>query len=238
MGSNLDFMNTPRILIIEDEPKVAGFIQKGLEASGYLVEIARDGIAGRDEALIKPFDLILLDINLPKLNGFEVCKAIRIQNPAVPILMLTAMGTTDDKLEGFNRGADDYLVKPFEFRELLARVKVLLKRVQKLESPSTVLRIANLELNRDKKSVRRGNVGIDLTAKEFLLLEYLLLNVGKVISKKEIAEKIWGITFDTGTNVIEVYINFLRKKVDRDFTPKLIHTHVGMGYTIKEDDTV
>jgi two-component system copper resistance phosphate regulon response regulator CusR len=225
-----------KILIIEDEPKVAAFIKKGLEENLYDAEIAIDGLLGKEMALSNKYEAVILDINLPKVNGFDVCKEIRNQNQKVPVLMLTALSTTEDKLKGFDLGADDYLVKPFEFKELLARIKVLIKRSQTTVSVSNILKVADLELNSESKSVYRNKKKIELTAKEFNLLEYLMVNKGKVLSKAQIAEKVWEISFDSGTNVIEVYINFLRKKIDKDSSLKLIHTQIGMGYVLKEDN--
>lgn len=229
-------MSQTKVLIVEDEPKVASFIKIGLEENGYKADIAYDGAAGAQAAIQNVYNAIILDLNLPHMNGYEVCKKVRLHNSDVPILMLTALGTTEDKLLGFESGADDYLVKPFEFRELLARIKALLKRNQSTISSINVLQIADLELNTDSKMVKRNNTKIELTAKEFLLLEFLMRNKGRVISRGEIAEKIWDITFDTGTNVIDVYINFLRKKIDKDYTVKLIHTQIGMGYVLKESE--
>ncbi|MFY9309259.1 MAG: response regulator transcription factor [Bacteroidia bacterium] len=229
-------MSQTKVLIIEDEPKVASFIKVGLEENGYFADIANDGATGAQTAIQNTYNAIILDLNLPQMNGYEVCKKIRRQNLDVPILMLTALGTTEDKLQGFESGADDYLVKPFEFRELLARIKALLKRNQAAISNANVLKIADLELNTDSKTVKRNNTKIELTAKEFSLLEFLMRNKGRVISRGEIAEKIWDITFDTGTNVIDVYINFLRKKIDKDYPVKLIHTQIGMGYVLKESE--
>lgn len=228
-------MDDTKILIIEDEPKVAGFIKKGLEEYGYQADIAFDGMSGKKMALSQNFDLIILDVNLPQLNGYELCKEIRKNKMNLPVLMLTALGTTEDKLEGFDSGTDDYLLKPFEFSELLARIKALLKRSKPENQQTAILKIADLELNLDNKTVKRANKKIELTAKEFSLLEYLIRNKNKVISRTDIAEKIWEITFDTGTNVIDVYINFLRKKIDKNFSPKLIHTQIGMGYILKEE---
>lgn len=222
-----------KVLIIEDEPKVASFIQKGLEVNSFKTEIASDGTTGLKKALSKTFEAIVLDLNLPGINGLEVCRKIREKNAKVPVLMLTAMGTTSDKVTGFNIGADDYLVKPFEFDELLVRLRALIKR-NNSEALVRTLAIADLEMDLDSKTVKRAGKRIDLTAKEFLLLEYLMRNQGKVLSKSDIAEKIWDITFDTGTNIIELYIFYLRKKIDKDFSTKLIHTHVGMGYVLKE----
>lgn len=224
-----------KILIVEDEPKVATFIKKGLEENNFEAKIANDGQEGLDIAFNEFFDIIILDLNLPIISGLELCKQIRVVNSKVPIIMLTAMGTTEDKITGFNSGADDYLVKPFEFRELLVRVKALIKRSGNDTLISNILKVADLEMNLDTKVVKRGNKKIELTAKEFMLLEYFVRNKEKVHSRATIAEKVWDITFDTGTNVIDVYINFLRKKIDKDFTTKLIHTQVGMGYVLKVD---
>ncbi|PSR52570.1 DNA-binding response regulator [Adhaeribacter arboris] len=222
-----------KILLVEDEPKVASFIKKGLEEQSYDVEQAYDGFFGKRLALEKEYDLIILDVILPQLNGLEVCKAIRQHNSSVAILMLTALGNTTDKIEGLDAGADDYLVKPFEFQELLARIRALTRRKNDLPS-GEILRIADLELDMARKTVTRNNQPITLTAREFALLSYLLRNKGRVVSRVDIIENVWETSFDTGSNVIDVYINFLRKKVDKDHSVKLIHTLVGMGYVIKE----
>ena len=227
-------MDNPQILIIEDEKRVASFIKKGLEEDGFQVEVAYDGLIGKKMALASRYDLIILDINLPQINGYEVCKEIRNHNTSIPIIMLTALGTMEDKLEGFDSGSDDYIVKPFEFKELLARVKVFLKRSGNDMQSSNILKMADMEMNLDAKTVSRSCKHIDLTAKEFQLLEYLMRHKNKVVSRAEIAEKVWEITFDTGTNIIDVYVNFLRNKVDKNFSPKLIHTNFGMGYIMKE----
>ena len=227
-------MDNPQILIIEDEKRVASFIKKGLEEDGFQVEVAYDGLIGKKMALASRYDLIILDINLPQINGYEVCKEIRNHNTSIPIIMLTALGTMEDKLEGFDSGSDDYIVKPFEFKELLARVKVFLKRSGNDMQSSNILKMADMEMNLDAKTVSRSGKHIDLTAKEFQLLEYLMRHKNKVVSRAEIAEKVWEITFDTGTNIIDVYVNFLRNKVDKNFSPKLIHTNFGMGYIMKE----
>ena len=224
-----------KILVVEDEPKVGSFIKKGLEEQAYEVDVAFDGLIGKKMVLAQAYDLIVLDVNLPHINGLELCKVIRVQGLRVPVLMLTALGTTDDKVMGFESGADDYLLKPFEFRELLARVRALLKRSSEPNQNLNVLRIDDLIVNLDEKSVKRAGKKIDLTAKEFSLLEYLLRNRGRVVSRADIAERVWEISFDTGTNVIDVYVNFLRKKIDKDFPKKLIHTVVGMGYVLKEE---
>lgn len=227
-------MMTSTILIIEDEPKVASFIQQGLAQNDYVADIASDGKKGLEAALRGNYLAIILDLNLPLINGLEVCREIRKANVQSPVLMLTALGTTDDKLIGFESGADDYLVKPFEFRELLARVRALMKRGFVKNEENRKLRVADLELDTEAKTVYRGKNEITLTAKEFALLEYLMKNEGKVISRNELAEKIWDINFDTGTNIIDVYINFLRKKIDKSYSNKLIHTNIGMGYVLKE----
>lgn len=223
-----------KILLVEDESKVADFIKKGLEENGYLVEIAYDGFMGEKLAIRNHYDLMILDVILPSMNGIELCKRIRETKPVVPVLMLTALGTTEDKVSGFDAGADDYLVKPFEFQELLARIRALVKRSTGAVHTSTILKVADLELNIDKKKARRGNTSIELTAKEFALLEFLMRNKGKVVSRVDISEKIWDITFDTGTNIVDVYINILRKKLDKNFDTKLIHTRIGLGYTLDE----
>ena len=224
-----------KILIIEDEPKVASFIKRGLEENGYEADIAFDGRAGISKAVAEEHDLLILDINLPEANGFEVCRKVR-EKKIVPILMLTAMGTLEDKVVGLDAGADDYLLKPFEFNELLARIRALTRRNKVYREDPKIYRLADLEVNLDTKRVMRGANRIELTAKEFHLLEYLLKNQGKVVSRAEIAEHVWNVSFDTGTNTIDVYINYLRKKIDKDFSPKLIHTLVGLGYVMKTED--
>lgn len=225
-----------KVLIVEDEPKVSSLIQRGLKECAIDSEAAFDGAIGKRMALNNKYDAIILDINLPEMNGYEVCKEIRMKNKKVPILMLTALGTTDDKVQGFEVGADDYLLKPFEFRELLARLRALIKRAADSDTPNgNLLSFSDIEMNLDSKIVKRGEKVVKLTAKEFLLLEYFIRNKGRVLSKVDIAEKIWDITFDTGTNVIEVYVNFLRNKIDKGFDSKLIHTVVGMGYVLREE---
>ena len=223
-----------KILLIEDEPKTVQFIKKGLEENQYEVDAAMDGKTGKHLALRNPYGLIITDIILPGLDGRDLCRELREAKIETPILMLSALGTTDDVVTGFDQGADDYLVKPFEFRELLARIKALMKRTKETVRDN-VLSAANLTMNVDSKKVMRGDKTIELTAKEFALLEYLLRNQGKVISRAELARNIWKVDFDTGTNMVEVYVNYLRKKIDKEFEPKLIHTQFGMGYTIKTD---
>lgn len=227
-----------KILIVEDEPKMASAISQGLMENGFDAEIAHDGAVGSHLALTKEYDLIILDLNLPFMNGMEVCQNIRKKKPGIPIIILTALGAIDDKMKAFSMGADDYVVKPFDFRELLARIKVFLKRSneQLIKSSDSILQVADLILDVDGKTVTRAGKEIELTAKEFSLLEYFIRNKGRVLSKLDIAEKVWDITFDTGTNVIEVYVNFLRKKIDKDFSPKLIHTRPGLGYILKAEE--
>jgi two-component system, OmpR family, copper resistance phosphate regulon response regulator CusR len=225
-----------KILVVEDEPKVANFIKAGLEENGYEVDVAFDGQLGEKLSLSRNYGLVILDIIVPFVNGLELCKRIRQEKTGLPILMLTALGTTEDKVTGLEAGADDYLLKPFDFQELLARVRALIRRSEKKAVDSTtILKIANLELDLDKKLAIRDATKIALTAKEFLLLEYFMKNKGRVLSRSELAEKIWDVTFDTGTNVVEVYINILRKKIDKDFEPKLIHTRIGLGYIMSEE---
>ncbi len=225
-----------QILIIEDDQRVAELIRRGLEEEHFKVTIAYDGELGKKMALSKAFDLIITDIILPKINGLDLCKDIRASKPEVPIIMLTALGTTDDKVEGFDAGADDYLVKPFEFRELLARIKVLLKRKSGMNGVIvSTLQVADLIMNLHTKTVHRGGKEISLTPKEFKLLEYMMHNPNRVLSRVEITEKVWDTHFDTGTNFIDVYINYLRKKIDKDFPTKLIHTKSGMGFIFKSE---
>lgn len=225
-----------KILLIEDEPKVASFIKQGLEEQSHTVTVAYDGFFGHKLATENEFDVIVMDLMIPYMNGLELCKKLREEEIKTPILMLTALASTDDKVAGLEIGADDYMTKPFEFRELLARIKSLSKRFTDNVGSSKILKIADLEMNLDQKSVRRSGKNIELTAKEFSLLEFLLRNKHKVVSRAEISEKVWDINFDTGTNVIDVYVNFLRKKIDKDFDKKLIHTMVGMGYVVRADE--
>lgn len=226
------------ILLVEDEKKLADTIQAGLNEHEFEVAVAYNGLDGKKLFLDNAYDLIILDINLPFINGYELCKLIRERDERVPIILLTAMNFTDNKVEGFELGADDYITKPFEFRELVARIKALLRRsdLRVDAEEEKILQIADLVMNLDNKEVRRSEKKIALTAKEFQLLEYLLRNKEKVVSRSDIAKNVWEIDFDTQTNVIDVYVNFLRKKLDKDFEPKLIHTQVGMGYILKVDE--
>lgn len=219
-----------KILVVEDEPKVASFIKKGLEESSYEVDIAYDGLEAEKMAEASEYSLYVLDIIIPHINGIELCKILKEAKPDIPVIMLTALGTTEDKLSGFDSGADDYLVKPFEFRELLARVRVHLKRAKTKSQRVNIIQAGEIELDLDRKVAIRGGTTIVLTAKEFLLLEYFIRNKGKVLSRNDIAEKVWDISYDFDTNVVDVYVNFLRKKIDKDFEKKLIQTRIGLGY--------
>lgn len=224
-----------KILLVEDEAKIANTLKKGLAENGYWTDIAFDGLIGKRLFFANDYDLVILDINLPGLNGYELCRIIREHNQHVPVIMLTAMNTTDDKVEGFDSGTDDYLIKPFEFKELLVRIRALLKRSMNQQLPTgNILKVGDLEMNLDSKEVKRDNRKISLTAKEFQLLEYLMRNRNRVVSRADIAVSVWDIDFDTKTNVIDVYVNYLRNKVDKQFSIKLIHTQVGMGYILKE----
>ncbi len=222
-----------KILLIEDEIKTSKLISEGLELHQIEVEVAYDGLMGLTLANRNHYDLVITDLILPEMNGLSVCKKIRESGSGVPILMLTALSTSEDVVTGLDAGADDYLAKPFELSVLMARIRALTRRKTENTSTANILKIADLELNVDTKRVQRAGQEISLTAKEFNLLELFLRNQGRVISKVELAEKIWDITFDTGTNVIEVYVNFLRKKVEKGFDTKLIHTQIGLGYILK-----
>lgn len=227
------FMQT--ILIIEDEKRVADLLKAGLEENGYQTMVACDGAMGLRLFQSNSFQLVISDIILPKLDGFDLCKEIRKLNAQVPILMLTALGSTDDKLDGFDAGADDYMVKPFDFRELNARIKVLLKR--NIETPASEpvkIDYADLSIDLNLREVMRNNIPIKLSPKEYNLLVYMAENAERVISRIEIAEKVWHTHFDTGTNFIDVYINYLRKKIDRNFEVKLIHTKPGIGFILTD----
>lgn len=224
-----------KLLVVEDEPKTLRAIQQGLEESQYEVDIAYDGLIAKRLALKNNYAAIITDLILPGLNGYELCRQLRAEGLSTPILMLTALGETDDKIMGFDAGADQYLTKPFQFRELLARVRSLTKWGTQVTMTAQVLRYGGIDMNLDAKTVTRDGQPIELTAREFALLEFLMRNQGRVLSKPAIAEHVWDINFDTGTNVVEVYINYLRKKIDRNFPEKLIHTHFGMGYMFKAE---
>jgi len=222
-----------RILVVEDEKKVARFVQQGLEEEHYTVDVAHDGEAGLRMAESENYDLLILDVMLPKLSGLELIKEFRSRKGIAPALMLTAKSATEDKVAGLDSGADDYLTKPFAFAELLARVRSLLRRSSK--EKSTMLSIADLELDTVTHKARRAGRTIELTAKEYALLEYFLRNKERVLSRTIIAEHIWDYSFDTGTNVIDVYVNHLRNKIEIESEKRLIHTVRGVGYVMKEE---
>lgn len=221
------------ILLIEDEPRVAAFIRKGLEAHQHTVTVAYDGQDGCHVAMQYDYDLVILDRLLPTLHGLEVCRRIKSLKKGLPILMLTALGTVRDKVQGFESGADDYMPKPFHFDELLARINALHRRGHTI-TPAAVYRVADLELNCYNRTVFRDNKEIFLTVKEFSLLEVLITNKNRVLSRAHMAETVWGIDFNRGTNLIDVYINYLRAKVDKGFSKPLIHTVIGVGYVLRE----
>jgi DNA-binding response OmpR family regulator len=223
-----------KILLVEDDQKILTFVKIGLESNDCMVDIAFDSSIGERLALSRKYDVMILDVVIPGISGFELCKKIRNQNIQTPIIMLTSLDSEEDKLTGFDCGADDYLTKPFNFKELLARIKSLNRRNREIMI-NPVLKIADLELDSASRTVKRANKGIDLTATEYKILELLLNGKGKVFDRFLIAEKIWGFSFNSGTNVIDVHINSLRKKIDKDFPQKLIHTKKGFGYLITED---
>ena len=224
-----------KVLLVEDEKKMATSLKVGLEEQGMSVELAFNGADGLNKSITNNYDVIVSDIMMPGISGLEMCKSLRSQSIQTPILFLSALSTTDNKVEGLEIGADDYLVKPFEFKELVARIKTLNKRNQGSLSTKNILTIRDLLLNLESRSVKRANVDIELTAREFDLLHYFIENKNRVISKKELNENVWDIHFDTGTNVIEVYVNYLRNKVDRGFNTKLIHTVHSKGYLLKDE---
>ena len=219
-----------KILIVEDEQRLADILKKQLEEAGFQAETANDGYIGKQLIEKNNYNLIVLDINLPLINGYDLCREIRKTNRDIPIIMLTAFGTPENKISGFEYGADDYVVKPFDFRELLARINVFLRRSDLNIPESEKIVLADLEMDIKTKTVTRSGRKIDLTAKESLLLETFLRNRHKLLTREFIIEKVWGIDFDPSTNIIDVYVNYLRKKIDRDFEPKLIHTKFGFGF--------
>lgn len=222
-----------QVCLIEDEQKVAAFICKGLEEEGYIVKTAGDGSAAQQLLQGEKFDLLILDVMLPDTSGIELCRRIREKDGATPILMLTALNQVHDKVSGLKAGADDYLVKPFHFSELLARIEALLRR-NKNKEDEHLLVFDDLKLDTWSKTAERGGKQIALTAKEYTLLELFMRNPNKILSREYIAGKVWEIGFDTGTNFIDVYVNYLRKKIEKDFGSKLIHTVIGMGYILKQ----
>jgi len=221
------------ILLVEDEPNVVSVISRGLSDEGFTVSVAPDGLIGKQLATENQFDLIILDIMLPGINGLELCKIIKAETPNVPIIMLTALGTTENVVNGLDNGADDYLIKPFKFAELFARIRMLLRRYNGAANLDQVINIADLQINLSAKAVKRNNQEIVLTATEYRLLEFMAKNKSKILSRIDILESVWDIDFNLGTNVVDVYVNYLRKKIDKNATQKLIHTAVGLGYVLK-----
>ncbi|HEV7348578.1 response regulator transcription factor [Telluribacter sp.] len=227
-----------KILLIEDDAHVCSFVNKGLSEEGFEVSVAMDGGVGLQMAVTIPYDLIILDIMLPSIGGMDVCKLIREHNGQVPILLLSALGSTENVVMGLDTGADDYLTKPFKFIELVARIRALLRRKESLkieESGQEALRFGDLELNDYTKEVRRKNQEISLTSTEYRLLLMFMNNPRRVLSRVEILEEVWGVNFDMGTNVVDVYVNYLRKKLEKSGEPRMIHTVIGMGYVMKEN---
>ncbi len=224
-----------KVLLIEDEPKMVRSLKKGLEEHHIEVDFAYDALLGKRLTQSNDYAVIISDVILPGMNGFDFLKSIRRDGNHTPVLLLTALGQTEDKITGFDAGADDYLTKPFEFRELLMRVKALARRPVETYQSDPELQFSNIRMDLRTKEFFRGEQKIALTPREFALMEYFLRNPGRVISKIEIAEKVWDLHFDTGTNVIEVYVNFLRKKIDKDAEKKLIHTQFKNGYILKEE---
>ncbi|MDB5159241.1 MAG: DNA-binding response regulator [Mucilaginibacter sp.] len=222
-----------QIFLVEDEERVSAVTKKALEENHHIVDIVKDGAQAVKKFPIKPYDLVILDIMLPYLTGIEVCRHIRQKNKTVPILMLTALNSVDDKVKGLNIGADDYLVKPFHLKELQARVEALLRRNTTDHVP--VITLGKISLNTANNTVEREGRKITLTTKECALLELLMHNNDKILTRQTIAEKVWGISFDTGTNVVDVYVNYLRNKIEKGFTEKYIHTVIGKGYMFKTE---
>ena len=224
-----------RILVAEDDSPLAAFLRKGLEAEHYAVDVVADGEQAQFMAEEYDFDLLILDLNLPQLDGLEVLKNLRGKKPGLPVLVLTARSRVEDRVKGLDLGADDYLTKPFSFTELSARVRALMRRGGQVAD--SVFRVEDLEMNRVERTIKRAGKRIELTPKEFALLEYLMRNAGRRVTRNMIIEHVWNLSFDTMTNVVDVYINYLRKKVDEDFEPKLIRTIRGVGYQLGSDDT-
>ncbi|RNI28977.1 response regulator transcription factor [Rufibacter latericius] len=224
-----------RILVIEDEPNVAAFIKRGLQEQTFEVEVAYDGLTGKRLALQNEYQVIVLDIIMPHLSGLDLCRQLRQEQIKTPMLLLTALGATDDIVDGLEAGADDYLTKPFKFKELVARVRALARRGES-SSSSNLLQVGDLQLNLDTKEVTRDGKLINLTAREFALLEYFMKRQGKVLSRIDLLENVWDLNFDLGSNVVDVYVNYLRNKIDKEFPTKLIHTVVGMGYILKKPE--
>jgi len=224
-----------RVLLVEDDPKITAFVKIGLESNGYIVDNAFDSMMGEKLAFSKKYDVMILDVVIPGISGFELCKKIRNCSNFTPVIMLTSLDTVEDKITGFDCGADDYLTKPFSFQELLARIKALARR-NKNDNVTPVIKVLDLEIDSVSKRVSRDNKEIPLTATEYKILELFMSNKNKVLSRIHIAEKIWGYSFNSGTNVIDVHINSLRNKIDKGYDQKLIKTKKGFGYILNEDE--
>lgn len=222
------------LLIVEDEPSIVSVISRGLTAEGFNISVAPDGLTGAEMVRSNQFDLIILDIMLPGMNGIALCKIIKKERPNVPVIMLTALGTTENVVNGLDNGADDYLIKPFKFDELFARIRMLIRRYQGVASNDHIINISDVQVNLSAKTVQRANIPVVLTATEYRLLEFMAKNKGKVLSRIDILENVWDIDFNLGTNVVDVYVNYLRKKIDKNPNHKLIHTMIGLGYVLKE----
>jgi len=225
-----------KVLLLEDDFKLSSEVRKFLEEKKMECEVVYDGNLFVKQFKLAEYDLFILDVNVPGINGMEVCAQIRQVNKVTPIIMLTAFGEIEDKVDAFNRGADDYLVKPFHFDELFIRIQSLMRRQLQPQSADEIIKVENLEINLSEKKVYRDSTEIALSPKEYQLLVLLAGANGRTVSKQTISESVWDINFETGTNTIEVYINFLRKKIDRDYSPKLIHTRTGFGYYLKAED--
>ncbi len=222
------------LLIVEDEPSIVSVISRGLAAEGFHISVAPDGLIGAEMVKNNHFDLIILDIMLPGINGIALCKLIKKEKPNLPIIMLTALGTTENVVNGLDNGADDYMIKPFKFEELFARIRMLMRRYQDKSQNDELIHISDLQVNLSAKTVKRNNEAITLTATEYRLLEFMAKNKYKILSRIDILENVWDIDFNLGTNVVDVYVNYLRKKIDKDTQQKLIHTVIGLGYVLKE----
>lgn len=223
-----------KILIVEDEPNVVSVLKRGLNNEGFELSVAPDGFVALEMIGAHTFSLIILDIMLPGINGLDLCKQIKKNHPQTPIIMLTALGSTENIVTGLDNGADDYMVKPFKIAELSARIRTLLRRYAGLQQTEELIAIGNLEINISAKTVTRGGQEITLTATEYRLLQFFARNKNKTLSRIDILENVWDINFNMGTNVVDVYVNYLRKKIDKGFDTNLIHTVVGLGYMLKE----
>lgn len=223
-----------KLLLVEDEPSIVNIVSRGLSDEGFDVSVAPDGLMGKSMALEHHFDLVILDIMLPGINGLELCKILKKSKPDLPIIMLTALGTTENVVSGLDNGADDYMIKPFKFPELFARIRTLLRRYNGFVSKDDMITVSDLKINLSAKTVTRAEEEIKLTATEYRLLVFMAKNKSKILSRIDILENVWDIDFNLGTNVVDVYMNYLRKKIDKSNSTKLIHTAIGLGYVLKD----